>query len=486
MRVLGTGDGRFVAVLVCLAGAVTAAVLALLHWPSTLDAARAVDRHFRLKDRVTTAVEFEGSSEPLVVLQRRQVGKLVRALPLRESARFLVPRRELAALGAAALLIAVGLALPARPTVTPVVAHQVPSLTDAQRRAAAAQVRSIAREFTAGLPAGQRRSTVARKVLSIMSRLEARLKEADSPEQALRDTSEAQLRLQRIMSSLHPVTRGTGNRLKRALSHRLTPRERARLLGGRRHAGKSASTALQHLATRSAKMTAKQRLDVARALQAAANRMPNDSVRSDLQKAAGALGHNDLSTAQQALRHAADRLDNSDSQRVTKTKVDKSRKGLDAVKRSINRASRKLPHGRTGNGQNPPPNGARSAMQGGSERGNSSPGNGPASDGGRHQNASQLAGRQGDDAANNGGGKNHAGTDGAGRYAVVYVPGRVRKGGRPLPYELHGSPKRVPAVPYRRVIAQYQRSARVSLDRAPLPPSMQEYVRRYFTALSHQ
>jgi len=84
-----------------------------------------------------------------------------------------------------------------------------------------------------------------------------------------------------------------------------------------------------------------------------------------------------------------------------------------------------------------------------------------------------------------GGGTSRASHGRGNRNAEVYVPGLVLKAGRLLPYELRGVPKRVPAVPFQRVIARYQRSARASLDRSPLPPSLQEYVRRYFTALSH-
>jgi hypothetical protein len=265
----------------------------------------------------------------------------------------------------------------------------------------------------------------------------------------------------------------------------ITRQEGADQLKGRTHLDKATSKFLQSLAGSASSMSNNQRSQVARALQKAANSMPDDPVRSDLQQAASALGHDDLKTARQALRHAAARFDNSNNQRGTRTKVNNAGSALNSVKNDVNGLHRK-PANQSNNGQAPPPGAPRSSMQGGKEQGNTSPGNGVGGNQGKHGAGAQLRGPQGEDRASAGGGRNRASSGGADRYSVVYIPGLIVKGGHPLPYDIYSAPKRVPAVPYQQVIAQYQRTARASLDRSPLPPSMQEYVRQYFTALSHQ
>ncbi len=67
---------------------------------------------------------------------------------------------------------------------------------------------------------------------------------------------------------------------------------------------------------------------------------------------------------------------------------------------------------------------------------------------------------------------------------TVFVPGKQGKGPTITRTGPNGAPQLGAIVPYRQVVGQYTQSAHQALDRAALPPSLQGYVRRYFTTLS--
>src|SRR5436305_664460 len=77
---------------------------------------------------------------------------------------------------------------------------------NAVRQAALAHLHAISRELAAGLTPQQRRSPAAKQALSTISHLEAQLKRAGTQEEALRDISQAQTRLQHLNARLHPVS----------------------------------------------------------------------------------------------------------------------------------------------------------------------------------------------------------------------------------------------------------------------------------------
>src|SRR5438270_7211576 len=52
-------DTRAAALALVAAGTVAGALTSTRRWPGMVDAARAVDRHFALQDRMTTALELE-------------------------------------------------------------------------------------------------------------------------------------------------------------------------------------------------------------------------------------------------------------------------------------------------------------------------------------------------------------------------------------------------------------------------------------------
>src|SRR5207248_3349438 len=59
-----------VALTALLAGALVGTAIGIRYWPDSPEVARSVDRRFDLRDRLTTALELQGSDAPLSVLQR--------------------------------------------------------------------------------------------------------------------------------------------------------------------------------------------------------------------------------------------------------------------------------------------------------------------------------------------------------------------------------------------------------------------------------
>jgi hypothetical protein len=68
---------------------------------------------------------------------------------------------------------------------------------------------------------------------------------------------------------------------------------------------------------------------------------------------------------------------------------------------------------------------------------------------------------------------------------TVYVPGHLGKGADTIQTGPQGNPAQGLVVPYQQVLASYNRSAHQALDRSALPPSLQRYVQRYFSSISH-
>jgi len=66
----------------------------------------------------------------------------------------------------------------------------------------------------------------------------------------------------------------------------------------------------------------------------------------------------------------------------------------------------------------------------------------------------------------------------------VYVPGKLRSGPHSVTAGPNGAPLPGTSIPYRQVLVRYEQSARAALDHGSLPPTLQQYVRRYFTSIS--
>src|SRR5207244_1730340 len=85
-------------------GLSTGLVLGLLRWPSNREVARSVDGRFKLRDRVTTALELDRSELPIAEIQRADTTARLRRVDVDETARSESKGRE-------AMAAAAGLAL---------------------------------------------------------------------------------------------------------------------------------------------------------------------------------------------------------------------------------------------------------------------------------------------------------------------------------------------------------------------------------------
>ena len=68
---------------------------------------------------------------------------------------------------------------------------------------------------------------------------------------------------------------------------------------------------------------------------------------------------------------------------------------------------------------------------------------------------------------------------------MVYVPGKQGKGQQVIKNGPNGLPQIGSLVPYQQVFGKYSQQAHQALDRGSLPPSVQSYVHRYFSSISH-
>jgi hypothetical protein len=68
---------------------------------------------------------------------------------------------------------------------------------------------------------------------------------------------------------------------------------------------------------------------------------------------------------------------------------------------------------------------------------------------------------------------------------TVFIPGKQGKGPQTIVSGPKGAPEPGALVPYQQVVGQYAQSAHQALDRSAIPPSLQGYVRRYFSSISH-
>lgn len=477
------GAGAELAFSALVVGVLAACVAAVVRWPSILEAARTADRVFTLKDRLTTALEFQDSYDPLAVLQRRDVKKRISGLPLAEGARFQLRRRDAFLVAGAVLLFGCGLLLPAAQPATVQAQPNTVNLR-ALRQTALRHLQAVRRSFSTSLEPKQRSSAAAKQTLATFSNLANQLKQAKTQAQALRVISAAQTKLAQVSSHLGPISQTAARQFDRAVHRAMTRQERAEASKGGTHLDRAASRFLNRVANTTSSQSAGQRQQTARTLQRASGAVSDTRLKSDLSKAASALGHNDLKTASQALRHAEKLFRNTPSARSMQRSISHARKSLDSVKNDVNGLHKKAPRPGLSAAQNPPPNHFFSH---------------PPADGGKKQGISQVSASQrgkgpssagtgpgGDAKGAPGVGVGRTGSGAAGPKALVYVPGLAGKGQHILPVDLQSKPRPGSVVPYQRVIAQYSRSARSSLERSPLPPSLRGYVRQYFTVLSKQ
>ncbi|MDQ2741129.1 MAG: hypothetical protein M3Z66_02340 [Chloroflexota bacterium] len=515
---------RFSAALVIAAGALVAGLLVGLaigirRWPDRLQTARTVDHHFNLHDRLTTALELRASALPLAELQRSDAGRRLAGLKPRESARGQFSRRESGA-AAVVLMVLVGLALVGLPAARGAVQT---SYADQQRVQHAAQtgIPRIVRKVNLGLGPVTRHDVAMRNLNLALQHLRRQLQHASNRAGALRAISATQQQLHRIAASLHPIRPAAVSQLNRALASRMSAQQRAEAAGNSQRALKAAASTLQRLARELAHMSAAQRAALARSLARAASTTSDSTMRSSLQQAASSLGYQDPKTAASALQEAAAALDRSPSAHAAQSAVNSAAAGLESMKGGVSglstQAGSSTSSGTATTSQTPGSGRGQVSGQGkgngsgqgqgkgtGSGRGQGKgsgsgqgqgrgTGTGSGQGAGRGQSSGNGRGSSGSGGAGGtgghgiGGGRGGSGGQGSGHLGTrVYIPGKFGKGTHTIQNGgPNGAPLRGSTVPYRQVIGQYAQTAHTALDRASLPPSMQTYVRQYFSSISH-
>jgi hypothetical protein len=257
-------------------------------------------------------------------------------------------------------------------------------------------------------------------------------------------------------------------------------------------------------------MSARQQAALASRLARAANSVSDSSLRAALHQAASSLAYNDPHTASSALQQAASALAQSRSAAGAKAALQKAGGQLDSLKNQVsglNNAEASsgqsgtpigkgapVPGGQGQNGATGPngKGGLGSSPKGGLGTGR---GNGRTSGAGQGRGLGRgpsgggtqgTGGPGGSGGHGTGGGNGGAGPHGRGRYATVYTPfAQQGKGPQTTEQGPTGAPLPGSLSPYQAVLQHYSSSAHQALSQTSLPPSLQQYVRSYFSAISH-
>ena len=189
-------------------------------WPDERQAARVVDRHFELHDRLTTALELHDSDLPLSILQRTDARRRTEGLRLSESAAGQLKALEggAAALPLAVFLVLALIGLPSAGTHASALAQSGNQV----KKAARTGVPRVIKKANQGLSPTAKKEAALRNLNLALRRLRAKLREAPNKAAALRAISATQQQLHRIASSLHPIKPAAVSQLNHALSSHMT------------------------------------------------------------------------------------------------------------------------------------------------------------------------------------------------------------------------------------------------------------------------
>lgn len=493
------------ALLALAAGLLVGLLWAVRRWPSDLDAARAADRHFELHDRLTTALELRAARTPLAALQRSDAARRIAGLSLKESS----PRRFSWREGTAAFVVLIlGAVLLAVSPPAPRFARAAPSSDATRIHRAAVAVPSLIHRLEHNLTPAQRRNVAARRLQQVLKRLQRQLRHASTRAAALRAISATQQQLHRIASTLHPISPHATSQLNRVLGpSRATPHS----TNSSNHAAAQAAAALSRLARSLSHLNTSQRRALARRLAQAANAVSDKTLRAALQQTASSLAYNDPQTASASLQRAAGALAQSAGSQAAQSQVNAAAAQLDGLKgqvsgidapggtgaagagtpggqgsgagssKGVGKASGSGQGAGTGTGQ-----GKGSGRGSGAGKGNGAgQGRGTGQGKGSGQGSGSGSGSGGTGGHGAGGGRGGSGPRGQGKYTTVYAPQHQGKGPQTVQTGPNGQPLPGSFVPYQQVIQRYAASAHQALSQSPLPPSLQGYVRRYFSTISH-
>lgn len=487
------------AVGLLIAGGLAGVLLGVLRWPGLQAAARAVDRHFLLAERATTALERREASDPVSGLQRadtlRRLDRLDLSLSVRQRYRALEVGAGVMVAVLFSALIAVHL---------PGSGHRAVGARTSNtgaRTASVVRLPQLVKRLNRGLTPQARRDVAMQKLNRALARLRRQLDHASNRASALLAISATQQHIRRIARGLHPIKASAIKQLIHSLAPLVPRKLRAGSSATNKQALAAAVTALNHLAGSMSHLLAAQRASLARSLAQAANSTSDPSLRASLHQAASSLGYNDPKSAAQALRQAASAAGQSPNAQAAQSRLQSASSELDSMKADVSGlgtagksggvattatgSNGKSSGSGKGNGQGQ--GGGKGQGTGKGKGKGTGQGKGAGSGQGKGQGSGQGSSGQGGTGGHGiGGGRGGSGPRGHGRYAPrVYVPSRQHSGSQSIQTGANGAPLPGSSVPYQQVVGQYARTARVALDRSSLPPDMQQYVRSYFSSISH-
>src|SRR6266851_2894349 len=277
-----------------------AAIAWLLRRPSASILMRLADIRLGLKERLSTAWERRTESGALDDVQRRDAlqhatrTRLAAAFPVR------VNRGE-ASLVAILAIFALALALLPNP-MDQVLAQQKADRTSQARAAKAVQdAQKKVADSTKATP-------VDPQVQKILQDAQAKIRQADSPRKALESITPAEQQLQRLTDPGTPAI--SSSPAKGAQS-------------------------VRDLASQLQNMSPKDRQELAKALDKAAQQAQNSQMRDSLSKASSSLQNGDTSSAASALNDVASQLDSLQQQQNTDQAVASAINGLEAARQEL-------------------------------------------------------------------------------------------------------------------------------------------------------
>jgi hypothetical protein len=481
---------------VAVAGIPVAVAVAAIAWllrrPSASILMRLADIRLGLKERLSTAWERRSESGALDDVQRRDAlrhatqTRLAGAFPVR------VNRGE-ASLGAVLAIFALALALLPNP-MDQVLAQQKADRTSQARAAKAVQdAQKKVADSTKPTP-------VDPKVQKILQDAQATIRQADSPRKALESITPAEQQLQRLTDPGTPALSSSAQNLANALSSTAAGSSAAQAIS--RSPAKGAQS-VRDLASQLQNMSPKDRQELAKALDKAAQQAQNSQMRDSLSKASSSLQNGDTSSASSALNDVASQLDSLQQQENTDQAVASAINGLEAARQELATQADRDARGQGGQpnasaspGAGTSPGSGTGASPGASASGNGN-GNGNGNgdgNGNGNGNGTGTGTGSGSGSGSGSGGTNGTGSSGSGTGSGsgaksterVYVPGQ------PVPGQSQNDPtplgpgQDVPLSPYSQVIQAYQQAALDATNQSLIPGSERDLVRQYFSQLGEQ
>jgi len=461
-----------------------AAIAWLLRRPSASILMRLADIRLGLKERLSTAWERRSESGALDDVQRRDA--LQHATRIRLAAAFPVRvNRGEASLVAILAIFALALALLPNP-MDQVLAQQKADRTSQARAAKAVQ------DAQKKVADSTKPTSVDPQVQKILQDAQARIRQADSPRKALESITPAEQQLQRLTDPGTPALSSSAQNLANALSSTAAGSSAAQAISSSPAKG---AQSVRDLASQLQNMSPKDRQELAKALDKAAQQAQNSQMRDSLSKASSSLQNGDTSSAASALNDVASQLDSLQQQQNTDQAVASAINGLEAARQELATQA-----DRDATGQGGQPNAGASASPGAGTSPGSGAGASPGASGSGSGTGSGTANGTGSGtgtgsgSGSGSGGTNGTGSSGSGTGSGsgaksterVYVPGQ------PVPGQSQNDPtplgpgQDVPLSPYSQVIQAYQQAALDATNQSLIPGSERDLVRQYFSQLGEQ